>query len=445
MRKALKLLLIVGLLGAGFAASREMSGDSASLRLHAASGASFGASREMHGISASLRLRAASFVPLRGTSFASLRAAQDRQDKQEKQEKREKRHGVREARATPRLVVDVAGADYLEVIDLRTKKTVKRIRVGEHPHGLAVGWPVVFNAATGVSAETDFLYATTEESGQLVVVNAESGEVVRKVKVGKRPNQLTLTRDFRFAYVPLRDEASVAVVEFEEKVEVLNVKLTTGARRSVPRSEYEAKVVKKLAVGPEPHNAYTGAKTGRVYVTSVKGHRVHVFDAEKHEQLFEIELPGEPRPMALKRDESRAFVALSDFHGFVEVDLNERAVVRRVELPALPAGTPEPYLKTYVHGLVLSPDESELWVTSYAGGAVYVYSVPELELKGKASVGKSPHWLAWQPPLESQMQGWRLWVSEMDSNTVSVIDPDKREVVATIPTGPAPRRIVILP
>jgi YVTN family beta-propeller protein len=384
----------------------------------------------------------ASLAALSAASFGLLSKPLDEQDKLEK---REKRSGVREARATPRLVVDVAGGDYLEVIDLRTKKTVKRIKVGEHPHGLAVGWPVIFNETTGVSAETDFLYATVETSGQLVVANAETGEVVRKLKVGKTPNQLTLTRDFRFAYVPLREEASVAVVEFEETVEAMRWKKTTGERMATPRSEYYAKVVKRLPTGPEPHNAYTGARTGRVYVTSVKGQKIHVFDADKHEGLFEIELPGEPRPLALTRDESRAYVALSDFHGFIEVDLNAGKVLRRVELPALPPGTPAPYLKTYVHGLALSPDESELWVTSYAGGALYVYSVPELELKGKVAVGKSPHWLAWQPPLESQMQGWRLWVSEMDSNTVSVIDPDRREVIATLPTGPSPRRIVVLP
>ena len=387
-------------------------------------------------------LSAVSFAPLRGASFGS---PSEPQDKQDKQEKREKRHGVREARATPRLVVDVAGADYLEVIDLRTGKTARRIKVGAHPHGLVVGWPVIFNPTTGVSAETDFIYATVEESGQLVVANAETGEVVRKVKVGKRPNQLTLTRDFRFAYVPLREEASVAVVEFEEIVGVTRIRMTDRSYKSFPRWEYEAKVVKRLPVGAEPHNAYTGEKTGRVYVTSVKGRKIHVFDGYTHAALHEIELPGEPRPLALTGDEKRAYVALSDFHGFVEVDLNERKVVRRVELPALPAGTPEPYLKTYVHGLVLSPDESELWVTSYAGGAVHVYSVPELELVGTVKVGKSPHWLAWQQPLESAMQGWRLWVSEMDSNTVSAIDPVSREVVATIPTGPSPRRIAVVP
>lgn len=370
-----------------------------------------------------------SYVPLRGALGSA-----------EAQTKKAKESGV-----GPRLVVDVAGADYLEVIDLLTRKTVKRVRVGEHPHGLVAGRPVVYDMAGSRHRETDFVYATVESSGHLVVVNAETGEVVRKIKVGKQPNQLTLTRDFRFAYVPLREEASVAVVEFEEKMEVMKWTKTTGQRMATPRSEYEARVVKRLPVGAEPHNAYTGARTGRVYVTSVKGRKLHVFDADQHEELFALELPGEPRPLALKHDESRAYLALSDFHGFVEVDLEKRQVARRIELPPLPPGTPEPFLKTYVHGLVLSPDEKELWVTSYAGGAVHVYSVPELELVGTVKVGKSPHWLAWQPPQDALMQGWRLWVSEMDSNTVSAIDPVTREVVATIPTGPAPRRIVVVP
>jgi YVTN family beta-propeller protein len=345
----------------------------------------------------------------------------------------------------PRLYVDVSGADYLEVVDLRAMKPVKKIHVGKQPHGLAAARPFIFNATTGVSAETDFIYTTVEESGQLVVVNAETGDVVRKAKVGKTPNQLTLTQDLRFAYVPLRDEASVAVVEFEEKIEVMKVRKTTGERMAFPRSEYEARVVKKLPMGEWPHNAYTGAKTGRVYVTSFKGKKIHVFDPATHEPLYVIEMPGEVRPLALMRDETRAYVALSDFHGFVEVDLEKREVTRRVELPALPAGTPEPFLKTYVHGLTLSPDESELWVTSCAGAAVYVYSLPQLELQGKVAVGKFPHWFAWQPPEEARMQGWRLWVSEMDSNTVSAIDPVSRTVIATVPTGPAPKRIVVVP
>jgi YVTN family beta-propeller protein len=346
-----------------------------------------------------------------------------------------------------KLFVDVSAADYVEVIDLAGRQTIDRIKVGMHPHGLTIGPGKLSGSTTGTGREGYPLFVTVEDTGQLVVVDANSHHVLRRLKVGKVPNQLTLTVDGRFAYVPLREEASVAVVELEERFWTSSMRMTDGRIKSLPASEYHAKLLKKIPIGEWPHNAYTGETTGRIYVTSFRGQKIHVFDPAKHELLFEIELPGEVRPVALTRDETRAYVALSGFHGFVVVDIASRTVIRRIELPPLPPDTPEPYLKTYVHGLVLSPDERTLWVTSCAGAAVYAYSVPEIELVGQVPVVKFPHWFAWQPPVESKPypEGWLLWVSQMESNQVSAIDPATSQVVATLPTGPAPRRIVILP
>ena len=314
------------------------------------------------------------------------------------------------------LFVDVSAADYVEVIDLASRKVVDKIVVGQRPHGLAV-------ARGTVAGKTgEFLYVTVEDTGELVIVDVITHKIVARVAVGKEPNQLTLTQDGRFAYVPLRGEARVAVVDL--------------AAAGGPA------VIARPSIGEWPHNAYTGATTGHIYVTSFRGKKIHVFDPQKHTLLFEMEFPGEVRPVALTRNETRAYVALSDFHGFVVADVAQRKVVQRVELPALPPGTPEPYLKTYVHGLALSPDEHELWVTSCPGAAVYVYSVPDLKLVGKVAVGKFPHWFAWQPPAKGG-KDWLLWVSQMDSNQVSVLDPRARKLIATIPTGPAPRRIAV--
>lgn len=326
-----------------------------------------------------------------------------------------------ESHTSGKLFVDVSAADYIEIIDLASREAVAKITVGRHPHGLVVGRGRMAGRARV------FLYVTVESTGELVIADAGRREIVARVEVGKVPNQLTLTADGAFAYVPLREEAQVAVVEL-------------GADGRTP------KVIKRIPIGEWPHNAYTGQTTGRIYVTSFKGRKIHVFDPSKHELLFEVEFPGEVRPVALTRDETRAYVAQSDFHGFVVANIPNRKVIQRVELPTLPPGTPEPFLKTYVHGLTLSPDEKELWVTSCAGAAVYVYSVPELKLLAKVPTGKFPHWFAWEKRPDGSWPagaGWLLWVSQMESNQVSAIDPVKRQVVATIPTGPAPRRIAI--
>lgn len=342
------------------------------------------------------------------------------------------------------LFVDVSGADYIEVIDLGTRQSVGRIKVGKRPHGLALGQPDLYDPFAGVRQRADYLYVTVEDEGQLAVIDTATRKVVRRLKIGAAPNQLALTRDARFAYVPLRQEASVAVVEFEQQLSTVSIRKPDGSARDWPVSEYQARLVKKIPVGEEPHNAYTGATTGRIYVATVRGRKIHVLDPQSHEQRYTIDLPGEVRPLAITRDETRAFAAISGFHGVVVVDLAERKVLTQFELPPLPAGTPAPYLNTYVHGLALSPDEKELWVTSCADGVVYVYSTADFSLLGKVPVGKFPHWFAWQPAGPAGGPEL-LWVSEMESNTVSAIDPARRAVVATVPTGPAPRRIVVLP
>ncbi len=339
------------------------------------------------------------------------------------------------AASAGKLFVDVSAADYVQVIDLGTRRVVDKIVVGMHPHGL------VLDRRTVAGRAYDLLYVTVEDAGELVVVDAQRDTVLARVYVGKEPNQLTLTQDGRFAYVPLRGEAKVAIVELR-----IALKTSQGSQ-SGAEIEVAPKVLKRIAIGEWPHNSYTGQTTGRIYVTSFRGRKIHVFDPKKHALLFEIEFPGEVRPVAISRDETRAYVAQSGFHGFLVADIPARKVIARVELPSLPPGTGKPFLNTYVHGLALSPDERELWVTSCAGAAVYVYSLRDMKLRAKIPTGKFPHWFAWQPPGEQTPQGkaagWLLWVSEMDSNRVSAIDPGTRKVVASVPTGPAPRRIAV--
>jgi DNA-binding beta-propeller fold protein YncE len=145
------------------------------------------------------------------------------------------------AKSSPgKLFVDVSAADYIEVVDLGTRHAVDKIVVGKHPHGLALSHRTI------AGHRYDFLYVTVEDTGELVIVEARSHKILARVHVGNDPNQLTLTRDGRFAYVPLRGEAKVAVVELEYEL---------AKDRSQPGDGSEArvvarpKVVQKIAIG----------------------------------------------------------------------------------------------------------------------------------------------------------------------------------------------------
>jgi YVTN family beta-propeller protein len=58
---------------------------------------------------------------------------------------------------------------------------------------------------------------------------------------------------------------------------------------------------------------------------------------------------------------------------------------------------------------------------------------------GTVAVGKLPHWIA------TSSDGDTAYVTNEGSNTVTVVDVEKQRVLATIPVGAAPRKIVLQP
>src|SRR5262249_38634876 len=198
----------------------------------------------------------------------------------------------------------------------------------------------------------------------------------------------------------------------------------------------EMKVVDRIPTPAMPHNTYVSADGRHLYVGSMGGSRITIVDTGNHKLIGEIAPGNWVRPIALTRDESIAYVALSALHGFAVVDLKERKVIRRVELPALPPGTKAPPFDTLTHGLALTADQRELYVTSMAGGAIYAFSVPALTQTAKIQVGRYPNWIAMSP------DGRYVFVSNQLDNTVSAIETRTKAVVATIAVGQEPKRIL---
>lgn len=304
---------------------------------------------------------------------------------------------------TTRVYVTNSKGDDVTVIDAETMKVVGSIKIGDNPHGLIT------------SPDRRTLYVSVEGTDELAAVDIATNRVLSRVKVGRAPNEVSITRDGRFVFVPARNDATVDVVD-------------TAAM----------KVVERLKTPAMPHNTYVSANGSHLYVGSMAGSRMTIFDTTTRKQLAEI-APGDwVRPIALRRDETLAYVALSKLHGFAVVDLTQGKVIRRVELPSLPPGTEIPPYDTLTHGLALTPDERELYVTSMAGKAVYAFSVPELKQLQKIDVGRFPNWISINP------DGRLVWVSNQLDDTVSAIDTRTKKVVATIPVGHEPKRLLVV-
>lgn len=310
--------------------------------------------------------------------------------------------GGLKAEMVPKLYVTNSAGDNIHVIDLRTFKVMGEIKTGDHPHGAAA------------SGDGRRFFTTVESDHTLLVIDAATDRVLKSVKLTERPNQCAVTPDGKFVAVPIRGGDSVDIVDVAQ-----------------------GKVVKNLPVYI-PHNCYNARRNDHFFVTSMGERKVNLIDLKTLSYLAEIPVGGIPRPLAVTRDEKTLYCALSGLHGFVIVDIPEREVVQTVQLPPLPEGVKLPVPFTPTHGLELTPDEKELWVTSCGTDTVYVFDTASKKIVGKVGVGKGPNWLTFSP------DGKYCCVSNVLSDDVSIIDAVNRREVARVKVGKQPKRLVVV-
>src|SRR5215469_2837716 len=302
-----------------------------------------------------------------------------------------------------RLYVGNSRGDDISVVDLSSLKVVGDIKLGERVHGVAV------------QPDGKLMFATVESDHTLRIVDTKTGQM-NSVKVSGRPNQVAVTPDGKYVVVPIRDG---------DKVDIVDV-----AKREV---------VKSLPI-KEPHNALDTGSNRFVFVSSMGSHEINVIDLEKMDYSAVIPVGGRPRPYVVSPDGKTMFVAVADLHGFVIVDIPKKTVVQRVEMPA---EHPTPHhlqyetADTLTHGLALTPDGKELWVTSLLDDCVYIYDVEAKKFVGKVATGGGPNWVVVTP------DGKYLCVSNTDSDDVSVIDVKKRSEVTRIKVGKVPKRLAV--
>jgi YVTN family beta-propeller protein len=200
----------------------------------------------------------------------------------------------------------------------------------------------------------------------------------------------------------------------------------------------QQKVVKVLPV-KAPHNAFDSGSNRYMFVSSMGDQAINMIDLETMDYAASIPVGGVPRPYVVTSDGRTMYVALSDLHGFTIVDIPEKKILHRVEMPAEhPKPHEHPYepINTLTHGLALSPDEKELWVTSLLDDALYVYEVKSQKIVARVPTGSGPNWVAFSP------DGKYVCVSNADSDDVSIIDAKARREASRLKVGRVPKRLV---
>lgn len=310
--------------------------------------------------------------------------------------------------AAPWLWVTNSAGDDVHVFDLADFSLLRRIEVGLNPHGISA-------TADGRTVHVA-LEKFRHETGELLWLDAATGEIQGRVEIGPLPNECECTPDGRWIYVACADE-HYWVIDGESRQ--VHARIRTGGR---------------------PHNVVASPDGARMYLSPMGGpHAVTIVDvAAGHVVLGEIPFDNVVRPPAISADEKLFFQHIDGLLGFQVADIPARRVIRTVE-HAIPAQFAQ--VESRCHGLGLRPDQQEIWSCNVEHHLVHVHEtasdeyreVATLEMPGRV------YWLCFSPDSR-----W-CFVSVRSEDQIAVVDTQTKEIVRCLSVGQEPKRTQVVP
>ena len=220
-----------------------------------------------------------------------------------------------------------------------------------------------------VSVPLNSVYITTLQSMQRIDLSTE--EVLWEIPYEGGCDRMSISPDGMTMYLPSLEK---------DFWNVVNTK--TGD------------VIAKIKVHSRAHNTIYGPSGNRVYMADIASPWLHVADTKTHTVVQKIgPFSAGLRPFTINSDESLVFVNVNDLLGFEVGDLKTGEKVASVQVlgwdkgPVRRHGNPS-------HGIGLTPDEKEIWVSDGHNMRMHVFSgeAPYQQLTTIA-LGDMPGWV----------------------------------------------------
>jgi YVTN family beta-propeller protein len=328
-------------------------------------------------------------------------------------------------------------------------------------------------AARDRAAASARLYVSDETGGQVIVIDADTGGVLGRIPVGKRPRGIRLSRDGRQLLVALsgspiagpgvdestlpppdRSADGIGIVDIatsallrthrsgqdpeafdispdgtrlyvsnEDAAEMSVLDLGTGA------------VTARVEVGEEPE-AVAARPDGRiVYVGCEADNEVVAVDTSTAKVVGRMEVGARPRGIVFTADGAFAFVANENGGTVAVIDAARHVVTATIPIPPIDGAPTAPRPM----GVVLSADGGQLFVSLGRARSIAV-----IDARARAfarvieGVGTRPWGIA------RSGDGRKLYTANGPSGDVSVVDVASGTVERRIPTGGSPWGVVFV-
>jgi hypothetical protein len=154
-------------------------------------------------------------------------------------------------------------------------------------------------------------------------------------------------------------------------------------------------VIRTVTPGSGSHNTIYGLDGKKAYLAGLKSPLLSVADTRTHSVVKTIgPFSNVIRPFTVNRNQSLCFVNVNDRLGFEVGDLNTGAVLCKVDVPDAVKG-PVKRHGCPSHGIGLTPDEKQLWLSDGANSRIHVFDATKMPPEWVASipVRDQPGWI----------------------------------------------------
>jgi DNA-binding beta-propeller fold protein YncE len=182
-------------------------------------------------------------------------------------------------------------------------------------------------------------------------------------------------------------------------------------------------VVARIEPKSGAHNTIFGPDGSRVYLAGLKSLLLSVADAKTHTIVNKVgPFSDSIRPFTINGSQTLCFVNVNELLGFEVGDLKTGKMLHRVEVAGFQKG-PTKRHGCPSHGIGLTPDEKELWLTDSANSTIHVFDATQTLPKQMMSIKlrDQPGWVTFS------IDGRHAYPSTGD-----VIDTRTKRIVATL-------------
>ncbi|CAM2188679.1 YncE family protein [Paraburkholderia sacchari] len=275
------------------------------------------------------------------------------------------------------------------VIDLNKMSLAKTIPVGEGgPRGLSL------------NADGTRLLLANKNTGDLAVIDTQTGQVVQRVKIGKNPEYVRVHNGYVYVtYEPGQEGGTPGKKVADDDAERQPAEIAII-------DEKTWQVIRSVKSGHETEGVEFSRDGNTMLATNEGDDTLSVYDARTGAPLQTVMLPAGGRPRGIKAspDGSQYVVTLESASRFVVLDARDYHVVTTVDTKLGP------------YGVAFDPAGKRLFVAAARDATLQVFDAHTYAHLADAPIGKRCWHFSFTP------DGGRLLLACGRSNAVYAID-----------------------